>query len=85
MPGKAKLRSIFSEAMVIERPRDILGGDFLHVQGNGTFDTLALVDSTGHGIPGAMVSLMGYTLLQEAISSTPDQSPKQSESSMTPS
>ncbi len=77
LPGKAKLKSIFSEAMVIERPRDILGGDFLHVQGNGPFDTLALVDSTGHGIPGAMVSLMGYTLLQQAISSTPDQSPKQ--------
>ena len=76
LPGKAKLKSIFSKSMVIERPRDILGGDFLHVQGNGTFDTLALVDSTGHGIPGAMVSLMGHTLLQEAISSTPDQSPK---------
>ena len=77
LPGKAKLKSIFSKAMVIERPRDILGGDFVHVQGNGSFDTLALVDSTGHGIPGAMVSLMGYTLLQQAISSTPDQSPKQ--------
>ena len=76
LPGRTNLKASFPKSMIIERPRDILGGDFLHVHRTDEMDTLALVDSTGHGIPGAMVSLMGYTLLHQSITSTPDLSPQ---------
>lgn len=76
LPGIARLKSVFPQSLVIERPRDILGGDFFHVHRSGQMDTLALLDSTGHGIPGAMVSLMGFTLLQHAITAAEDLSPQ---------
>ena len=66
LPGTEDLRSQFPGAIMISKPRDILGGDFLFTGVKGNRRTLALIDSTGHGIPGAMVSLMGSTLINKS-------------------
>jgi len=75
LPGRSRLKSALPNSFVIERPRDILGGDFLHVHSAESMTSIALVDSTGHGIPGAMVSLMGHNLLQQAMGAVSDLSP----------
>ena len=75
LPGRSRLKTAFPDSFVIERPRDILGGDFLHVHSAGNLTSIALVDSTGHGIPGAMVSLMGHNLLQQSMADVTDLSP----------
>ncbi len=75
LPGKEEMRALFPKSMLIERPRDIMGGDFLFTAAKGNRKTLALIDSTGHGIPGAMVSLMGSTLINRAYASLEDPSP----------
>ncbi|MGB0510660.1 MAG: SpoIIE family protein phosphatase [Flavobacteriales bacterium] len=75
LPGRSRLKSALPNSFVIERPRDILGGDFLHVHSAGHLTSIALVDSTGHGIPGAMVSLMGHNLLQQSMDAVSDLSP----------
>ena len=67
LPGKEELRAIFPQSMLIERPRDIMGGDFLFTAEKNGKKFLALVDSTGHGIPGAMVSLMGSNMINRAF------------------
>ena len=66
LPGTEDLRRQFPGAIMISKPRDILGGDFLFTGIKGNRRTLALIDSTGHGIPGAMVSLMGSTLINKS-------------------
>lgn len=66
LPGKTDLQRAFPQSMLIERPRDILGGDFLFLGEHDQVKTLALIDSTGHGIPGSMVSLMGSMLINRA-------------------
>lgn len=66
LPGKDELQKAFPQSMLIERPRDILGGDFLFLGEHNQVKTLALIDSTGHGIPGSMVSLMGSMLINRA-------------------
>lgn len=69
LTGKDELRRVFPEAIMIERPMDIMGGDFIFTQEREGRRTLALIDSTGHGIPGAMVSLMGSTMINKAFAS----------------
>lgn len=75
LPGRSRLKTALPHSFVIERPRDILGGDFLHAHSTGDLTCIALVDSTGHGIPGAMVSLMGHNLLQQSMDVVSDLSP----------
>ena len=67
LPGKDELQECFPDSMLIERPRDILGGDFLFLGTKGPQHTLALIDSTGHGVPGSMVALLGSLLLNRAF------------------
>ena len=67
LPSKEELNSIFPNSILINRPRDIMGGDFLFTGVKQGKKTLALIDSTGHGIPGAMVSLMGSSLINKAF------------------
>lgn len=68
LPPVKKLDDIFKGAFVFYRPRDIVSGDFYW------FDMLSedkiiivCADSTGHGVPGAFMSMIGSALLQEII------------------
>ena len=75
LTGKEELHRVFPDSMLIERPMDILGGDFLFAAIHEGKRTLALIDSTGHGIPGAMVSLMGSSLINKAFVSLDNPNP----------
>jgi ligand-binding sensor domain-containing protein/serine phosphatase RsbU (regulator of sigma subunit) len=78
LPDHNKLREVFADAFVIYRPRDIVSGDYYWFEKTGK-DTFMLVcaDSTGHGVPGALMSMVGSTLLQDIVMrqhiSTPSQ------------
>lgn len=68
LPDINKLKDAFADAFVIFHPRDIVSGDFYW------FDRLdesrfivVCADSTGHGVPGAFMSMIGSTLLQDII------------------
>lgn len=63
------------EMFIINQPRDIVSGDFYwidFVQGKLLF---ALADGTGHGVPGAFISLIGITLIKTSLRELPDASP----------
>ncbi|MDX9930011.1 MAG: two-component regulator propeller domain-containing protein [Bacteroidales bacterium] len=68
LPDIAKLRQSFRDAFIIFIPRDIVSGDFYWFDkiGEERF-ILACADSTGHGVPGAFMSMIGSTLLQDII------------------
>ncbi|HUS85832.1 MAG TPA: two-component regulator propeller domain-containing protein [Bacteroidales bacterium] len=68
LPPLNKLNELFNGAFVFYRPRDIVSGDFYW------FDRLddervivVCADSTGHGVPGAFMSMIGSALIQEII------------------
>jgi len=69
LPDINKLKESFNDAFVLFHPRDIVSGDFYW------FDKLeadkfviVCADSTGHGVPGAFMSMIGSTLLQDIVS-----------------
>ena len=67
LPRAARLREMFSDAFVIHMPRDIVSGDFFWCGWQGNQALVALVDCTGHGVPGAFMSMIGFTLLNKII------------------
>ena len=68
LPDVNKLKETFSDSFVIFYPRDIVSGDFYWFDriDNDRF-MLVCADSTGHGVPGAFMSMIGATLLQDII------------------
>jgi ligand-binding sensor domain-containing protein/serine phosphatase RsbU (regulator of sigma subunit) len=68
LPDFNKVKETFKDAFLLFRPRDIVSGDFYW------FDKLdedrfilVCADSTGHGVPGAFMSMIGSTLLQDIV------------------
>ncbi len=68
LPDINKLKEYFSDAFIIFHPRDIVSGDFYWFD---KFDEdkfiLVCADSTGHGVPGAFMSMIGSTLLRDIV------------------
>ncbi|MCK4661512.1 MAG: SpoIIE family protein phosphatase [Bacteroidales bacterium] len=67
LPSKNILKEYFPEYFIFYQPRYIVSGDFYWFshQDNKTF--IASVDCTGHGVPGAFMSMIGNTLLNEIV------------------
>ena len=64
LPTKKEVSEVFDQASVFYRPRDIVSGDFYFFHSVGRVRLLAAVDCTGHGVPGAFMSLVGYNALR---------------------
>jgi PAS domain S-box-containing protein len=68
LPTENSLKRYFPSASLYYKPRDIVSGDFPFVYQKGAFMYLAVVDCTGHGVPGALMSFIGYFTLNEILS-----------------
>lgn len=68
LPDINKLKDTFKDAFIMFYPRDIVSGDFYWFD-KVEEDKFILVcaDSTGHGVPGAFMSMIGSTLLQDIV------------------
>ncbi|HKL71851.1 MAG TPA: two-component regulator propeller domain-containing protein [Marinilabiliaceae bacterium] len=75
MPSLEAMRGLFSKIFVYFRPKDLVSGDFywMHRRNHNTF--VAVADSTGHGVPGAFMSIIGINLLKSAIVAAGETSP----------
>jgi|GEM_PF-1895279 len=67
LPPYQKLRSIFPESFVIYQPKYLVSGDFYWCTKIGKDVILVGADCTGHGVPGAFMSLIGVTILSLLI------------------
>ena len=67
LPSTELIQHIFPESFVLYKPKDIVSGDFywFHKKNNYLFFTAA--DCTGHGVPGAFMSLMGNNMIRQAV------------------
>jgi len=67
LPHQNRLEQMFDEHFVIYRPRDVVSGDFYWVGNAGRKKIVAAIDCTGHGVPGAFMSMIGFALINETI------------------
>jgi len=65
LPSSAYLEHVLPDHFILFRPKDVISGDFYWVQDLGRFKVAIVSDCTGHGVPGAMMSMLGITLLNE--------------------
>ncbi len=77
LPPAEVIKKYLSESFVLYRPKDIVSGDFYWFETYENKSYLAAVDCTGHGVPGAFMSIVGYNILNYALSSTKGGSPAQ--------
>jgi len=67
MPSKEYIDGLFGECFVLFKPKDIVSGDFYwFAEKNGRRIAVA-ADCTGHGVPGAFMSMIGNSLLNEMV------------------
>lgn len=62
-----EIKKILPDSFVLYRPKDIVSGDFYWFSQAGNKIIIAAVDCTGHGVPGAFMSMIGNTLLNQII------------------
>ena len=67
LPSNEFIKKLFPQSFVFYKPKDIVSGDFYWFEQWGNKKLFAAVDCTGHGVPGAFMSIVGYNILNQAI------------------
>lgn len=67
LPDKKLVDEIFRSGFALFKPKHIVSGDFywLHKSGNLLF--ISLMDCTGHGVPGALLTMLGHNAINKAV------------------
>ncbi|MBW8052004.1 MAG: SpoIIE family protein phosphatase [Cytophagales bacterium] len=66
-PPDELVKSLLNDAFVLFKPRDIVSGDFYWLESQNGTVYISAVDCTGHGVPGAFMSIIGYNMLNQAV------------------
>jgi serine phosphatase RsbU (regulator of sigma subunit) len=67
MPSEKEIYNNIPESFILYRPKDIVAGDFYFAEQKGDHFFVAAADCTGHGVPGAMVSVVCSNALNRAV------------------
>jgi serine phosphatase RsbU (regulator of sigma subunit)/Tfp pilus assembly protein PilF len=67
LPPGPYINEIFSEILILYKPKDIVSGDFYWVRQINEYRIIIVADCTGHGVPGALMSMLAISLINEII------------------
>jgi serine phosphatase RsbU (regulator of sigma subunit) len=67
LPPESLLKEILPNSFVLYKPKDIVSGDFYWVDEKDGKTMFAAVDCTGHGVPGAFMSIVGHNILKHVV------------------
>jgi serine phosphatase RsbU (regulator of sigma subunit) len=67
LPDDLYIRECFPDSFVLFKPKDVVSGDFYFFSRQQELVIFAAADCTGHGIPGALISTIGYGILDQAV------------------
>jgi serine phosphatase RsbU (regulator of sigma subunit) len=67
LPDNLFVRECFPDSFILYKPKDIVSGDFYFFNKQENLTIFAAADCTGHGIPGALLSTIGYGILDQAV------------------
>jgi serine phosphatase RsbU (regulator of sigma subunit)/Tfp pilus assembly protein PilF len=67
LPPETLFSELLSEVFILFKPRDIVSGDFYWIKKVNQFTIVVAADCTGHGVPGAFMSMLGISFLNEIV------------------
>jgi len=67
LPPESYITELLNENFILFKPRDIVSGDFYWVKQVNQYVVLVAADCTGHGVPGAFMSMLGISYLTEIV------------------
>ena len=67
LPSEEYFRKHFPESFIFFKPKDIISGDFYWIGERGDRIFVVAADCTGHGVPGALMSMIGLEIIEKAI------------------
>ncbi|HOY96007.1 MAG TPA: tetratricopeptide repeat protein [Catalimonadaceae bacterium] len=67
LPSRQRFRLTYPESYILNLPKDIVSGDFYWITQKNGFHLLAVADCSGHGVPGAFMSMVGMSLLNQIV------------------
>jgi serine phosphatase RsbU (regulator of sigma subunit)/HAMP domain-containing protein len=70
LPTENIIRRLLPDSFILFKPKDIVSGDFYWIEEKGDLAYFAAVDCTGHGVPGAFMSLVGHNILKDILKNT---------------
>lgn len=77
MPSEYLFKKLLSDSFILYMPKDIVSGDFYWIDEKRNKVFVAAVDCTGHGVPGAFMSIIGYDLLRSITKERDIENPAQ--------
>jgi len=70
LPPLKYFQKLLPDSFILYKPKDIVSGDFYWIEQKNEYIYVAAVDCTGHGVPGAFMSIIGSNLLKDIINNT---------------
>ena len=70
LPDRDFIQNILPDHFIFFRPKDIVSGDFYWISQKKSELIIAVADCTGHGVPGAFMSILGISFLKEIVNKT---------------
>jgi serine phosphatase RsbU (regulator of sigma subunit)/HAMP domain-containing protein len=67
LPPDSLVKRVLPNSFVLYKPKDIVSGDFYWIDEKDDKTMFAAVDCTGHGVPGAFMSIVGYNILKHSV------------------
>jgi serine phosphatase RsbU (regulator of sigma subunit)/uncharacterized protein HemY len=67
LPDAEKLNSFLSDYFILYKPKATVSGDFYWIDKKGDQIICAVADCTGHGVPGAFMSILGQNILENVV------------------
>ncbi|HET6227576.1 MAG TPA: tetratricopeptide repeat protein [Bacteroidia bacterium] len=67
LPNQRKVQNLFPQSFILYKPKAVVSGDFYWMYKAGNKLICAITDCTGHGVPGAFMSLLGSNMLENVV------------------
>lgn len=77
LPSEDQMNQLFKDHFSVYQSRDIVSGDFYWVHSHKNKTYIAVADCTGHGVPGALLSMICYEKLNAVVAENPGLTPAQ--------
>jgi serine phosphatase RsbU (regulator of sigma subunit) len=75
LPSENYFRKHFEDSFILFKPKDIVSGDFYWIGEKGDNVFVVAADCTGHGVPGALMSMIGIEIIGKAINESNIETP----------
>ncbi|MFT5915543.1 MAG: serine phosphatase RsbU (regulator of sigma subunit) [Flammeovirgaceae bacterium] len=75
LPFAERIEDAFKSHFILYKPKDIVSGDFYWQEAVGKTNFIAVLDCTGHGVPGGFMSMVGFSILNDIALKSDTQNP----------